>query len=589
MGLSAVTTAERPPAPTAPLLDDVTVAVLAAGAPAGYRTRPLPGGLLALDVTARAGTALEIRLAVPLGDAVGYWHPGGDWQRTLPADWAGRQSTCLVRGAPLGCLYAASGATLLAFAAEDPVAETAVVFGVSEKSKRFVVHLELAAPASGYTLVFAPASPSPAAALRGLRRHLAGTAVRTPLPVPAAGRRPAYSTWYALGQDVSAAQVEREARLAAELGCGTLILDDGWQRGGRSRGYAWAGDWAVDTGKFPDLAGHVAAVRALGLGYLAWVAPLLVGPDSPVWPELSGRAPLPSPTAPGAHVLDPRDPVARAHVVGVCARLVGEHGLDGLKLDFLDDAAGYAGDGGGDVGRAMELLLGEILDAVSGACPDDPLIELRQPYTGHGMAPYGNLLRAIDSPADAVANRVRTVDAGLAAVGGVVHSDMLMWDPQAAPEAAARQLLAVLHAVPQLSCRLGELRPDHREALAFWLAQWTRLRPVLLDGELEPGRPDELYPLLRATAGEAAVSVVHTERPVPVDPRRFRRCDVVNATPAGTVLLLVTGGPALVTETAFDARGHVVRSGPRTLPDGPSAVPVPPSGLLSLRIPPPVG
>ena len=583
--MSAVTTAERPPARMTPLVDDVTVAVLAAGTPAGYRTRPLPGGLLALDVTAPAGTALEIRLAVPLGDAVGYWHPGSDWQRTLPADWAGRQATCLVRGAPIGCLYTSSGATTLAFAAEDPVAGTAAVFGVSEKSKRFVVHLELTASAATYTLVFAPSAPSPAAALRELRRHLARVAGATALPVPAAGRRPAYSTWYALGQDLSAAAVEREARLAAELGCGTLILDDGWQRGGRERGYAWAGDWAVDTAKFPDLAGHVAAVRAMGLAYLAWVAPLLVGPDSPVWPELGRRAPLPSPTAPGAHVLDPRDPVARAHVVAVCARLAGDHGLDGLKLDFLDDAAVYLADGGDDdVSAAMELLLGEIRDALARTCPDGPLVELRQPYTGYGMAPYGNLLRANDSPADAVANRVRTVDAGLAAVGGVVHSDMLMWDPDGAPESAVRQLLAVLHAVPQLSCRLSELRPDHREALAFWLAQWTRLRPVLLDGELEPGRPDELFPLVRATAGDAAVSVVHAERIVPLDLRRTRAADVVNATAAGTLLLLVTGGPVEVAEVAHDACGRVVRSGRRTWADGPVAVGVPPSGLLSLRV-----
>ncbi|MCZ0982418.1 alpha-galactosidase [Streptomyces diastatochromogenes] len=82
-----------------------------------------------------------------------------------------------------------------------------------------------------------------------------------------------YSTWYAFNQDVTAASVEAQAGPAVELGCGVLILDDGWQRHGNGRGYAGCGDWQPDPAKFPDLAGHVARVRDRGLRYLLWVAP----------------------------------------------------------------------------------------------------------------------------------------------------------------------------------------------------------------------------------------------------------------------------------------------------------------------------
>ncbi|WP_432167460.1 alpha-galactosidase [Streptomyces sp. bgisy031] len=581
----AVTTAERPPTPTTALIDQVSVAVLVDGAPMEPVVRELPDAVKALDVPAPEGAAVEIRLLTPLRDAVGYWHPDAGWQRSLPPDWAGRLNAGLVHGSAIGCLYETSGRTLLAFAAQDATAETHLIFGVSEQRKLFAVHLELSAGRHPFTLLFAGHSPSPAAALRPLRRRLVGSAQPPPLALPEAGRTPAYSTWYAFGQEVTADGVAREAEHAAALGCGLLILDDGWQRGGRERGYAWAGDWRVDTAKFPDLAGHVRHVQGLGLAYMAWIAPLLLGPDSPAWRRLAPYARAPSPTAPGAHVLDPREPRVRAHVLEVCTRLVADHGLDGLKLDFLDDATVYADDGGDPVGPAMTLLLGELRATLGSLCPRGPLIELRQPYLGPGMSAYGNLLRATDCPADATANRIRTIDAALCATGGAVHSDMLMWDPDATAETVARQIQSVLHAVPQLSCRLGELRSDHRESLTFWLCQWQRLHPVLLDGEMEPGRPDELYPLVRAHAGDAQVIVAHAERPVPLDLMRHPRADLVNATAADGLVCVIAHGPVPATLTTYDARGRVTHSGPHTLGPGAVRLDVPPSGLLTVRPP----
>ncbi|MFB8036990.1 glycoside hydrolase family 36 protein [Streptomyces sp. NPDC056004] len=575
--MSAVTTAERPAAPEAPLIDDVTVALLGGR----FAVRDLPGGLIALDVTAPKGTAVEIRLAVPLRDAVGFWHPACGWERTLLADWAGRIRTSLVNGAPVGCLYETSGATMLAFAAQDPVIETELVFGISEATKRFVVHLHLVAGDGPYTLAFAPRATSVATALRSLRGRLAETAALPPLPTPAAGRVPVYSTWYAFGQDVRADAVEAEAAHAADLGCGTLILDDGWVAGGNKRGYAWAGDWAVDTAKFPDLAGHVRRVKELGLAYLVWVAPLLLGPDSAAWERMRDLAPLPSRMTPGAYVLDPRRPEVRAHIVALCAGLVADHGLDGLKIDFLDDAQIYAGEGE-DIGLAMSVLLDELRAALQAIRPGI-MIELRQPYLGHGMAAYGNLLRASDCPADAVANRVKTLDAGLLALGGAVHSDMLMWDPDGSPESAARQLLSVLTSVPQLSSRLDRVRDDHRAALAFWLRTWIRLRPVLLDGEVEPGRPDELYPIVRARADGHQVVVLHAERIAPVDLARTRLVEVVNVTSTPRVTLDVTGSSD-VEETVRDATGALKGNRRFTLGPGLHSLTVPPSGLLSLRL-----
>ncbi|MDF2712967.1 MAG: rafA2, partial [Nonomuraea muscovyensis] len=212
----SVTTAGLVPAPTEPLLDDVRLAVLTGtpGVSARWERSTQPDGTELVEI--HSGGELEIRLSVPLGDAVGFWHPDAGWTRTVVADWAGLAHVSLVSGAVAACLYDSSGASMLAFAALDPVPETTMRYGVSEENKTFVVQLRVTAARSPYRLVFAPASSSVATAMRTLR----GALGRMPAGVPEGARVPVYSTWYGFSQAVEASAVEAEAGLAAELGCG---------------------------------------------------------------------------------------------------------------------------------------------------------------------------------------------------------------------------------------------------------------------------------------------------------------------------------------------------------------------------------
>ncbi|MEV4559303.1 glycoside hydrolase family 36 protein [Kitasatospora sp. NPDC049285] len=574
----AVTTAELAPARYAPLLDTVEIAVLADGADTGWSLDDAEAGVRVLRIDAPRA-AVEVRLSVPLGDAAGYWHPGADWRRTLVADWAGRATVSLVKGLAAGSLYDHTGATLLTFATADPVPEVALRYGVSEENDTHVVHLHLPPADRPHRLLLVPRAPTVAAALRPLRswyaRHTAT------MPVPEAARVPLYCTWYAYNQAVSADQVAAQARLAAGLGFGALILDDGWQRHAAGRGYAGVGDWTPDTTKFPDLAAHVAEVRANGLRYLAWVAPLLLGPEADCHDRWARHAPRAA-GVPGAHVLDPRHPEVRAHVVDTCVRLVRDYGLDGLKIDFLEEAMVYAHDGGADVGRALLQLLAELRTALEAVRPD-LLLELRQPYVGPAMAAFGNLLRSFDCPADSTANRVRTLDTALLAVGGAVHSDPVMWAAGAPVESAARQLIGALHAVPQVSVRLDTLPDAHLDALRFWLAEWRRLRPQLLDGTVEPGRPDELCTLVESVADGTCVLDVHTERAVPVAPAAFTETVLVNGSAASRVVLDVRDGPHVVEITVHGPDGRIIERVQTTLAPGLCSVQVPRTGLARIR------
>ncbi|MEV7342180.1 glycoside hydrolase family 36 protein [Streptomyces sp. NPDC093544] len=593
-----VTTAELPPARYEPLLDGVRIAVLAhaTGVGAHWTMTELDDGQALLEIrTDGVPAPTEVRMSVPLGDAAGYWHPGAGWERTLVADWAGRSRVSLVDGTAAGCLYDHDGRTRLTFAVADPVPETDVVFGVSEENDTHVVHLHLApAPDGGpRRILLARSAPTVATALRGLREWFGAQPQCAPMPVPDSARAPVYSTWYAFNQRVDAASVEAEADVAATLGCEVLILDDGWQEYGNGRGYAGCGDWRPDPVKFPDFTEHVSAVRAQGMRYLAWVAPLLLGPGADCAERLAPYAPAPA-GVPGAHVLDPRRPEVRDHVIRLCTRLVADHGLDGLKIDFLDEAMAYRGDGPhahaegtdiSDVGQAMTVLLTDLRTALEELRPDgELLLELRQPYVGPGMAPFGNMLRSFDCPGDATGNRVRTLDTAMLAVGGAVHGDMLLWDRDAPAHAVARQLIGSLHSVPQISVRLTDLSHEHRETLAFWLAEWRRLRPVLLHGDVEPGRPDDLYTLVTAVRGTSCVTTVHSDRVVPVDTLAYDDITLVNGTASDRLVIEVSGGQRPLRMTVRDERGRIIDDCERSPAPGPHIVPVPRSGLVALRV-----
>ncbi len=542
-------------------------------------------------VTARIDTVVTVRLDVPLGDAVGYWHPNAGSDRTLPADWSPWRHVSLVESAPAGCLYDTAGRALLAFATDRTVALTGVRFGVSEEHKRFGVWLRLPLTAGEtYRIRLLPPGGTVAGTLRALRRWFAALPGGEPMPTPEFGRTPVYSTWYSFTQDVCAADVEREAALAAELGFGQLFLDDGWQRYGSGRGYSGCGDWRPDPDKFPDLRTHVETVHALGLRQVLWIAPLLLGERSDVFPWLSRFATHWSPTL-ECWILDPRHVEVRDHVLRTCLQLVDEFGLDGLKADFLDEAMVYAGTRGTqdsardgylpDVGAALAAMLTDLREGLRDRRGDEFVIELRQRYTGPAMTAFGNLLRANDCPADAVANRVRTLDIALLAPGGTVHSDMLMWDPQADADVVARQFHGALHAVPQISARLAELPDAHRDALAFWLSTWRALRPTLLSGHYEPGRPDQLYPQVIATGDDRCVITCFVDRIVPLCPD-LRQVSLINATSAHQ-LFLDLDAPWTVHLSPHDAQGRAQAPLIRELTPGLNTVDVPPGGLCHLR------
>lgn len=550
---------------------------------------PAEGPRSVRQIIVDAGAALHLRLEVALGLAVGYWHPGAGSERTLPADWSGHTSTSLVSWGPVGCLHDAAGNSLFAWAADELVDELEIKFGVSEERKTFVVELRGRATETERELTLVTSlEPRPLAeAVGALAAWLADRLSVDPLPVPAVARQPVYSTWYTFTQDLQQATVLAEAKLGAALGCGSVFVDDGWQRLAHGRGYAGCGDWTPDTAKFPDLAQFCADVRAQGAGVVLWIAPLLLGADSEVFADLAGFAPAAVGGGLRCHILDPRHREVREHLAATCRRLVVDFGLDGLKIDFLDQAMIYRGTASSgdvdDVGEAMRQLLAQIRDELAAAGRSDVAVEFRQPYVSPAIGAYGQILRAGDCPGDAVVNRLSTIDAQLLSADQVVHGDMLMWGPTAGAEAVAQQLYGCWFAVPQISMRLADLAPEQSAALAGLLDLWRRLSPVALDGRLTVHGSERGYDLVRADHPELAQSVIGRYAPVVVDLDRPAAVTILNATADDTVVLRLAEGLGVsggIVRTAAAAELRRLRADTSQL----SELSVPPFGSLTIDV-----
>lgn len=499
----------------------------------------------------------QVVLEAPLGNASGVWHAGFDPLRGLPADWAGREPFSAVWSLPLLVLCDVDEQSHVAVALDCMTASGVLEYGVSEESKSFVVRFEvdaqLAASAESVRLLL-PTSVLPFGdAIRTLSDEL-----RRGLPTRARSElalEPVFSTWYAYSQRISAETIATQGALARRLGCRSVFIDDGWQEQGDGRWYRGCGDWVPDGAKFPDLAKTVRELHDEGLGAVLWIAPLLLGAESRAFAELSSLAPHHSESL-RAQILDPRHPEVRRRITATCARLMSDYELDGLKVDFLNNAMVYAGTPStgdiADVGEAMTLLLADISAAVEAVRPGS-LIEYRQPYVSPEIAGFADVVRANDCPADADQNRRSTIDLRMLASEQVVHSDPMMWDHRAGADAVARQLLAGFFAVPQISMPLDVLSAEHVAVVTRLLDIWRDLRDVLIGGRVTASLPGEGYPIVTSRLGSTLVVAAYQPRCLELDLEGVERLVIVNATARDALPYRLSSGVTTLSSDQGDA------------------------------------
>lgn len=338
------------------------------------------------------------------------------------------------------------------------------------------------------------------------------------IPVPDNAELPLYSSWYNFHQEPEQYLLEKELKIASEMGFKTFILDDGWQFEGKNTGsYQLCGEWKLAKDKFPDFKGFCDRVHSFGIKILMWFAVPFVGFDSPEYVRLKDK--LAFDNAPfGAGVLDIRYPEIRRHIIGILKRYACDYGIDGLKLDFIDafnmeaeHIPPYNDDMDvGTLDEAAVLLMDEIYATMTDINKDF-LFEFRQNYIGAQIVNRCNMLRVADCAADPITNRIGIVALRLVNKGTAIHSDMLLWGKRESALNCQRQLLNIMFSVPQISVRLTEIPEEQLDIIGRFVSYWTENRDILLHGRFRAYHPESNYTVISAESDEKKITVLHAE------------------------------------------------------------------------------
>ena len=483
--------------------------------------------LLRIRAARRDGLAFKldhfaIRWEVPAVDMHGYYSPppSPDEMVKLPY-WRLQKKVGANTGLPFVMLFHRGGENRAAFGLVDQLTETALDSELSEASRSYHFHWHKPIGAAGWlvdewveTLFVSLAREPWPVVLRAYAAMVESEWPQPRLPVPESAYDPVFCTWTAIHHAVSQDWILRNARLAADLGFGTWLTDDGWFTDKATFGnYAHAGDWQPCQPKFPDFAGHVRAVQALGLRYILWVAPFMVGKATEAAQRYAHLLSEPIDELDFSN-LSPRHPETAELVTDLLARLMQEYALDGLKIDFID-AIGLEpqrdrGPGDQSVGEAFYHIMVQATNRLLELKPD-VLIEFRNTYANLASRRFANLYRSSDVPLNFAMNRWQAVMLRLLAPDRAVHLDPALWHPADSDESVAVHLINLICSVPTVSIELDRYPQSHLDLIRNWIGFYRAHRQTIIHGQFVPALPLGHIPLIHFNGAHERIIAVYED------------------------------------------------------------------------------
>ncbi len=513
---------------------------------------------------------VEAVFELPSSRVYSFWSPVNQLDRGLALSCYGNYSESrLAYGAPIFSSIGQDGKNLATVAISDAKTPLEIKAFINEDNANVVYRI------SFFTIQIAPIKEYKAAIRIDLRDIPYYNAIKdvnlwwetdcgyTPAFVPKDSKSAVYSSWYTFHKDLKTETIVEQCKLSKPLGMDVVIFDDGWQtdetQGG---GYKKCGEWKVVPSKIPDMKDLVDKIHSIGMKFILWYSVPFIGQESPVWERFSDK--ILNEPASGWSCLDPRYPDVREYLIDIYETAAREWGLDGFKLDFIDAFRltdhSKAPDERRDfvsVEDAVHRLLIDVMERLTKINPD-MLFEFRQAYVGPAVKTFGNMIRVSDCPNDALINRVGIGDLRLTSGKTPVHGDMLMWHTDDTAESAAKQLIAVLYGVPQISVDLKKIPKDHLKMVEFYLDFWNKNRDALIDGEFIPLNPEASYSVFIGKTDKKVIATVYTGNMVTLS------CDedeivIVNGTGKDGIVLEAENGFSATVEV-YDCKGGLIKS-----------------------------
>lgn len=406
-----------------------------------------------------------------------------------------------------------------------------------------------------------------------------------PMTVPDEAKMPMYSTWYSYHQNVSHESIVAECKIARNLGCTAVIVDDGWQTLDSNRGYAYVGDWLPE--RIPDMKGLVDAVHAEEMDFILWYSLPFMGEKAKNFSRFKGKY-LRYWESQETYIMDPRYPEIREYIIATFEKALLDWQLDGFKIDFIgrfsaDETTVLTLEDGRDfasVNEATDFLMTSLTKRLQEIKPDI-LIEFRQPYIGPLMRKYGNMFRGVDAPNNAIVNRINITNLKIMSQSTAVHSDMFIWRPEETAEQAALQILNILYSVPQLSVKLDEVPEEHLKMIKHWFGYWIKNREILLDGTFIPSNPGANYQVLSSTKDGHQISTIYENVVIQMQDD-LRQLDIINAKPT-TQVLIYSPITERVNLEVKNCLGDIIQTTSIRIKEGINEINLPPSGIGQIK------
>ena len=426
---------------------------------------------------------LEIKFFLPIAGVAGYWHASTQPGPKLRLDWnigfvCGGQFNfpgLMFLDRACRCLW---GITLTNIWDD---ARFAAALDQENEGYKITITVAVSAETGDFKLRIDHRGVTVDQVLKDWRKSLSLPAYQ----FPASAWDGVFCTWYAKHGAVDAAWLEPAAQRAADLGFKTLIVDDGWCYDEYCRvnpetlknWYRTIGDYRISDVKFPNFAEHVQRVKDMGMKYLVWVAPHLIGCESDFYAQNPDS--VFDTLHEGQRRLNVKDIAARKFLTERLTALMQAGNLDGLKIDFIDVVRP---DPAEPNSRETLTFTKEMTDAVR-AVKSDALIEFRQGYANCAMLPYGTQFRAGDAPFDAMTNFGRIAEIRLAMGSNVpIHADPAFWSKSDPAENIARHMIAMLGGVPMLSMDLLKLSSMEEMIIRRWMDFYRQHQELLNHG-----------------------------------------------------------------------------------------------------------
>ncbi|MCE5249729.1 hypothetical protein LLG96_05865 [bacterium] len=363
------------------------------------------------------------------------------------------------------------------------------------------------------------------------------------ITTPRACFEPVWNTWYPSLGNINDDFIARNARICAELGFKTFIIDSGWMKAD--------GCWEPKTEAFPDFGKTIADIQSLGLRVIIWYRPFYYAGNAPDSDEMA-----PFRVVTGGKPTDllcPRCTAVRDRAGRIAEKLMRDYGLDGLKIDFLDASPAsaplvkceadheHAHDFVSDGVRETMRVMAESIRKVK----PDAIIEYRLNYANVANRPFGNCYRGQDTPSDPDLGRrhltlIRSWSRGVAP-----HSDPSFWTSEESDENVARYLATIfLYAVPTLSINFSDLPKSHVSLIRAWLQFYHEHKAKLMNGLFEPLSDDFHYSAARiSSSGNTYIPVFLREWPsvISVVPEHTDTMYLFNGTAGQRIITRLAG------------------------------------------------